>query len=122
MKWCKRSWYVALVGLCCLLLLGCLEDDQEDEQTDQPQPEPTITELGLRLAPVGLDLSGLSPAEVDQVALGSYLVNGAGLCAGCHNRPPPPDDEDEPAQPEDYLAGNRHASYGRRVYREHAHR
>ena len=86
MKWCKRSWYMALVGFCCLLLLGCIEDERAAEQTDQPQAEPTITELGLRLVPVALDLTGLSPAEVDQVARGSYLVNGAGDCTGCHTR------------------------------------
>ena len=104
MKWCKRSWYVALVGLCCFLLLGCLEDEHENEQPPPPPPNPTITELGLRLVPVALDLSGLSPAEVDQVALGSYLVNGAGNCSPCHNFPR---EEDEPAQPQDYLSGGR---------------
>ncbi len=90
MQWCKRSWYMALVGFCCLLLLGCIEDEREAEPIDQPQAEPTITELGLRLVPVALDLTGLSPAEVDQVALGSYLVNGAGDCVGCHTRNDPP--------------------------------
>lgn len=40
-------------------------------------------ELGLRLVPKGFNLNGLSPADMAQVARGSYLVNGVEGC-NCH--------------------------------------
>jgi hypothetical protein len=36
---------------------------------------------GYKIAPVGLSLAGLN---VQQVGIGSYWVNSAGACAGCH--------------------------------------
>lgn len=97
MKWLNRVWCSALAGLCCLLLLGCAgEDGNEDDPLLPSGAEPTVEELGLRLVPpsVALDLSGLSQAEIDQVARGSYLVNGLGNCSSCHT-----------ADAEYYLAG-----------------
>jgi mono/diheme cytochrome c family protein len=49
-----------------------------------PATEPTMQELGVRLAPAGLNLNGLSAADRDQVLRGSYLVNGPGGGCGCH--------------------------------------
>lgn len=45
--------------------------------------------LGLQIAPVALDLVGLSSAQVEQVGQGSYLVNAASDCVGCHMGPAP---------------------------------
>jgi hypothetical protein len=42
-------------------------------------------EIGLRAAPVPLNMNGKNPA---QVGLGSYLVNVAGDCNGCHSAGP----------------------------------
>jgi hypothetical protein len=42
-------------------------------------------EIGLRAAPVPLNMKGRNPA---QVGLGSYLVNVAGDCNGCHSAGP----------------------------------
>lgn len=85
MKWLNSVWCSALAGLCCLLLMGCTgEDDNEDDPLLPSGAEPTVEELGLRLVPVALDLNGLSQAEIDQVARGSYLVNGLGDCSSCH--------------------------------------
>jgi hypothetical protein len=50
----------------------------------QTVTEPTLVELGLRLAPEGFNVTGLPPAEMNQVARGSYLVNGVGECFSCH--------------------------------------
>ena len=90
MKWHNTLWLGALVGFCCLLLLGCSDDiPSEDDDVLPAGMEPTIEELGLRLLPEGveLDLTGLSQAEIDQVARGSYLVNGASGCSDCHTTP-----------------------------------
>src|SRR5262249_13684549 len=51
----------------------------------QTTTEPTITELGLRLAPTGLNLNGLSSDDRAQVLRGSYLVNGPGGGCACHS-------------------------------------
>ena len=71
-------WFAMLVGWC-LLGLASYSDSSIDDSTPvmQTVTEPTIMELGMRLAPKGLNLNGLSPAEVAQVARASYLVNGA---------------------------------------------
>jgi len=41
-------------------------------------------QIGFAIAPVPLDLQGKNPALV---GLGSYIVNAAGDCAGCHSNP-----------------------------------
>lgn len=85
MTWHHRLRFGAIVGLCCLFLAGCSQAGvSEDEPGGEAGAEPTIAELGLRLVPVELDLAGLSPAEIDQVARGSYLVNGVGGGCSCH--------------------------------------
>lgn len=47
--------------------------------------EASLSRLGLRIAPVTLNLSGKDPALV---GLGSYLVNAVGDCNGCHSAGP----------------------------------
>lgn len=71
-----------------LCLLGC-SDTIINSIPTEPTGEPSATELGMRLMPpsITLDITGLSQAEIDQVSLGSYLVNGAAGCIGCHNSP-----------------------------------
>ncbi|MBT4137515.1 MAG: hypothetical protein HOE48_06340 [Candidatus Latescibacteria bacterium] len=53
----------------------------------EPSSDPATTELGLRLIPhnVEINFEGLSQSQIDQISLGSYLVNGAAGCIGCHN-------------------------------------
>jgi mono/diheme cytochrome c family protein len=36
---------------------------------------------------VSPNIAGKSPAEVEQIGIGSYLVNSVGNCGGCHNSP-----------------------------------
>jgi hypothetical protein len=47
----------------------------------------TRAKHGLDIAPVQLNLTGLTPAQVEQVGVGSYWVNAVIDCSGCHNSP-----------------------------------
>src|SRR5262245_49539264 len=47
---------------------------------------------------VTLDLTGLTPEEIEQVGYGSYIVNAVAGCNGCHSTP-------QPAGPPLYLGG-----------------
>lgn len=72
-----------IVG-CLWSVLGC-SNTGRSEPEDSPAPiAPTARELGLRLAPRGLNMQGLSASALEQVARGSYLVNGVGGGCGCH--------------------------------------
>jgi hypothetical protein len=81
-------WFAMLAGWSLLCLVHCSDSGLDDNvPAGQATTEPTITELGLRLAPTGFNVAGLSPAEMNQVAHGSYLVNGAADCVTCHTTP-----------------------------------
>lgn len=81
-------WYSTLFMLCGLLLLGCSDDSGRNEEAELPGGlDPSIEELGLRLLPAGVDLTGLSAEERTRVIQGSYLVNGTAVCIDCHNAP-----------------------------------
>ena len=84
-----RGWWLAiLAGWSLLCLVNCSDSGLDDDvPAVQTVTEPTITELGLRLAPKGFNVAGLSPAEMNQAAHGSYLVNGVADCAACHTTP-----------------------------------
>ena len=76
-------------GLCLLIfLIGC-SDDIINSIPTEPEGEPEAIELGLRLIPhnIQIDFEGLSQSQIDQIALGSYYVNGTAGCIGCHNSP-----------------------------------
>ena len=49
------------------------------------ESEDTLSNIGLRSAPVPLNMNGRNP---ELVGLGSYLVNVAGDCNGCHSSGP----------------------------------
>ena len=76
-----------LIGLCLLQWTACSDDIIEEGLLIGPVGEPDRAALGLRLVPddVDLDLTDLSQEEVEVVAKGSYLVNGAAGCFGCHS-------------------------------------
>jgi mono/diheme cytochrome c family protein len=84
-----RGWWLAmLAGWSLLCLVHCSDSGLDDNAPEvQTSAEPTMMELGLRLAPTGLDVAGLPPVVVEQVARGSYIVNGVGECTTCHTTP-----------------------------------
>lgn len=85
MTWYQRVGCVLLLGVCSLLMMSCPGDNtNEGDDVTPPATDPNVTELGLRLLPEGVDLRGLSAQEMAQITRGSYLVNGAAGCGGCH--------------------------------------
>ena len=80
-----------LPGLLTVLFLvqfsGCSDEAFETSDLLGPAGEPSMVDLGLRLVPEGVDLGldELSQVEIDQIALGSYIVNGSAGCVGCHS-------------------------------------
>jgi mono/diheme cytochrome c family protein len=86
MKWGQGVWYGVLFVLCGLLLLGCSDELADNEEVVPPGgTNPNAEELGLRLLPAGVDLTGLAPDTRARVIRGSYLVNGLAGCPSCHN-------------------------------------
>lgn len=81
-----RWWWLAmLIGWSLLCLVHCSDSGLDDNvPAAQTVTEPTLVELGLRLAPEGFNATGLPPEVVNQVARGSYLVNGVAECPTCH--------------------------------------
>jgi hypothetical protein len=103
-RWC----FAALCTVLSVGLVGCSGNDgsrgpqgdagaQGSEGPTGPtgpngDPGPIISTraaLGLDIAPVALDLTGLTGAEIEQVGQGSYIVNAAADCTGCHVGPAP---------------------------------
>jgi hypothetical protein len=82
-----RTMLGVCVGLAAALLVltptGKLVADTHGTDDD----EQTLAELGLAIAPVPLTYSA---TDKDLVGLGSYLVNAAGDCNGCHTGGGPP--------------------------------
>src|SRR3954447_12897832 len=48
---------------------------------------PSVIQQGFDSSPIPKEKLNLKGKDVAQVALGSYLVNGAGDCNGCHTFP-----------------------------------
>jgi hypothetical protein len=62
-----------------------------DDDTEPP-PEVELSDRakkGLEIAPFELNVDGLTGEQREQVGIGSYLVNTAGDCIGCHATPQP---------------------------------
>jgi hypothetical protein len=47
-------------------------------------------QIGLASAPVPLALAGKSPAELEQIGQGAYIVSTQAICADCHSQSPAP--------------------------------
>jgi hypothetical protein len=72
---------VVLAGMLLRAPRGRAQDGNDDSWR---------TKQGFAIAPVPLDLSGKSPAQIDLVGLGSYWVNVVTDCNFCHNPGVPP--------------------------------
>jgi len=70
------------------LSFACLISSCANESDPQPYRPPQLLDkramIGLRIAPVALDLK---KADLRAVGLGSYLVNAASGCVDCHGCP-----------------------------------
>jgi cytochrome c553 len=65
--------------------------DLQEACSGMDDREPTIVERarkGLDISPVAVDTDGLHHRYKVLVGLGSYIVNAAADCAGCHGNPP----------------------------------
>jgi hypothetical protein len=47
-------------------------------------------QIGLASAPVPLALTGKTPAELEQIGQGAYIVSTQAICADCHSQSPAP--------------------------------
>lgn len=75
--------------LSTVLSFACSDDALVSVGPTGPTGEPDVLSLGRTLAAefIELNLEGLSTTEVNAVLRGSYLVNGAAGCIGCHGGP-----------------------------------
>jgi hypothetical protein len=76
-------------GLTSVMFMGMLISSPRGGAQDASN-EPPRVQQGFAIAPVPLNLSGKTPAQVALVGLGSYLVNGANDCNFCHTGGGPP--------------------------------
>ena len=79
---------MAGVALAALPVLGVLifpSSGRASNDNNGSQDEKQMIQIGLKAAPVTLNMAGKDP---DMVGLGSYLVNVAGDCNGCHSNGP----------------------------------
>jgi hypothetical protein len=78
----KATVGVSAAGIIVLvgMQLGSMKVHADDQDTDQ-----NLAAIGLRIAPVKLNLTGKDPALV---GLGSYIVNAQADCNGCHTSSP----------------------------------
>ena len=74
----------AVAALVAIVLLGMLSTSS---RAQAQETEATLSQIGLAIAPVPLNLAGLDQTKV---GLGSYLVNAVGDCNGCHSSGEPP--------------------------------
>ena len=77
----------AALALSVILLAGSLRSSSPVKAQDNKDDEEALIQIGLKIAPVKLNLEGKNPALV---GLGSFLVNAVGDCDGCHTSGAPP--------------------------------
>ncbi len=78
----KQMFTAATSGIATLLIGGLLTHQISKGQATTPTFDPVKVQIGLRIAPVPLNMTGKDP---NQVGYGSYLVNASGDCNGCHS-------------------------------------
>lgn len=76
---------------CALAMLGCADDPEssasaiQSHESDDDDGLIARATRGLSISPVRMNLAGLDLRQRRLVGLGSYIVNGASDCAGCHS-------------------------------------
>jgi len=76
---------LASLGVLVSLQPGRAQDNDNNDNNDNSETQSKI-KIGFQAAPVPLNLTGKNRSLV---GLGSYLVNAAGDCNGCHSAGPP---------------------------------
>ena len=66
---------------------GIAQSADEDSRVEGSRFYRERVRRGREITPVPLDLVGRTPEEVAKIYYGSYLVNAAGDCTGCHTSP-----------------------------------
>jgi hypothetical protein len=74
----------AVAAIVAILLVGMLSISP---RAQAQETEAALSQIGLAIAPVPLNLAGLNQT---MVGLGSYLVNAIGDCNSCHSSGEPP--------------------------------
>ena len=76
----------ASVSRCATMIMAgfCISFAAQAQQTLDPETQAKILK-GLAIAPVPLNMTGKDPS---MIGYGSYLVNSAGDCNGCHSAGP----------------------------------
>src|SRR5260370_15959682 len=89
MNVCQFSKRTGAVPAFAVLVIGGILSSSPPLQADdnQDDSEASIIKRGFEIAPVPLNLAGKNRSLV---GLGSYIVNGAGDCNGCHTGGGPP--------------------------------
>ena len=80
--------FTAVIALSSLILVtAAVTGSAQKGPGDNSASEHSKIQIGLKIAPVPLDMAGKNPALV---GLGSYIVNAHADCNGCHAAPPSP--------------------------------
>jgi PKD domain len=110
----KKTQKLAATGSgIAMLVAGGLIFQTSTVLAQTPVFDPAKVQKGLQIAPVMLNMQGKDP---NLVGYGSYLVNAAGDCNGCHSSGPPTEfvrggnpyfGQHEMVNPATYLGGGR---------------
>jgi hypothetical protein len=78
----RAALFIALATV--LVVAAGVQIVGQNQNSQGADNEEAKVRIGLRIAPVPLNMKGKNPALV---GLGSYIVNAQGDCAGCHSNP-----------------------------------
>src|SRR4051794_11081431 len=78
----KTTLSAASLGAVIVLAWGTAHAADQNDTIS-----PSVIQQGFDASPIPKEKLNLKGKDVAQVALGSYLVNGAGDCNGCHTFP-----------------------------------
>jgi hypothetical protein len=108
-----RSIWLRIAGACAIVGVFAVVPSTIQSRQAQAQNGDSRVQIGLAAAPVHLNMAG---KNVALVGLGSYYVNIAGDCDGCHSAGPPTEyapggnpyfNQPEKVNPATYLGGGR---------------
>jgi len=78
----RAALFIAIASV--LVVVAGVQIAGQNDRSQGADNEEAKGRIGLRIAPVPLNMNGKNPALV---GLGSYIVNAQADCAGCHSTP-----------------------------------